>query len=142
MRFCSFFLICYSCFPFCIPTRNKQLVVVLNQAALGVGVNLGSGIVVKTHKKKEAAAGPAKAYKADEQGSEDSQKTDDSDMVETFSDWSILGANLITRGDKGFVVLTPTWANPGQKNNTNNKYNVKQRLTLLSCQGILGCIML
>lgn len=88
-------------------TRNKQLVVVVNQAALGVGVNLGSGIVVKTYKKKEAAADPAKAYKADEQGSEDSQKTDDSDVVETFSDWSILGANLITRGDKGFVVLTP-----------------------------------
>lgn len=89
-------------------TCNKQLVVVVNQAALGVGVDLGSGIVVKTYKKKEAAAGPAKAYKADEQGSEDSQKTDDSDVVETFSDWSILGANLITRGDKGFIVLTPT----------------------------------
>lgn len=89
-------------------TRNKQLVVVVNQAALGVGVDLGSGIVVKTYKKKEAAADPAKAYKADEQGSEDSQKTDDSDVVETFSDWSILGANLITRGDKGFIVLTPT----------------------------------
>lgn len=89
-------------------TRNKQLVVVVNQAALGVGVDLGSGIVVKTYKKKEGAADPAKAYKADEQGSEDSQKTDDSDVVETFSDWSILGANLITRGDKGFVVLTPT----------------------------------
>lgn len=88
-------------------TRNKQLVVVVNQAALGVGVDLGSGIVVKTYKKKGAAADPAKAYKADEQGSEDSQKTDDSDVVETFSDWSILGANLITRGDKGFVVLTP-----------------------------------
>lgn len=89
-------------------TRNKQLVVVVNQAALGVGVNLGSGIVIQTHKKKEAAADPAKAYKADEQGSEDSQKTDDSDVVDTFSDWSILGANLITRGNKGFVVLTPT----------------------------------
>lgn len=88
-------------------TRNKQLVVVVNQAALGLGVDLGSGIVVKTYKKKEATADPAKAYKADEQGSEDSQKTDDSDVVETFSDWSILGANLITRGDKGFVVLTP-----------------------------------
>ena len=89
-------------------TCNKQLVVVVNQAALGVGVDLGSGIVVKTYKKKEAAADPAKAYKADEHGSEDSQKTDDSDVVETFSDWSILGANLITRGDKGFIVLTPT----------------------------------
>lgn len=89
-------------------TRNKQLVVVVNQAALGAGVDLGSGIVVKTYKKKEAAADPAKAYKADEQGSEDSQKTDDSDVVQTFSDWSILGANLITRGNKGFIVLTPT----------------------------------
>lgn len=89
-------------------TRNKQLVVVVNQAALGVGVDLGSGIVVKTYKKKEAAADPAKAYKADEQGSEGSQKTDDFDVVQTFSDWSILGANLITRGDKGFIVLTPT----------------------------------
>lgn len=89
-------------------TRNKQLVVVVNQAALGVGVDLGSGIVVKTYKKKEAADDPAKAYKADEQGSEDSQKTDDSDVVQTFSDWSILGANLITRGNKGFIVLTPT----------------------------------
>lgn len=89
-------------------TRNKQLVVVVNQAALGVGVDLGSGIVVKTYKKKEAAADPAKVYKADEQGSEGSQKTDDSDVVQTFSDWSILGANLITRGDKGFIVLTPT----------------------------------
>lgn len=88
-------------------TRNKQLVVVVNQAALGVGVNLGSGIVIQTHKKKETAADPTKAYKADEQGSEDSQKTDDSDVVDTFSDWSILGANLITRGNKGFVVLTP-----------------------------------
>ncbi len=89
-------------------TRNKQLVVVVNQAALGLGVNAGCGMVVKTHKKKEAAADPTKAYKADEQGTEDSQKTDDSDVVDTFSDWSILGANVITRGNKGFVVLTPT----------------------------------
>lgn len=88
-------------------TRNKQLVVVVNQAALGLGVDVGSGIVVKTYKKKEAAADPTKAYKADEQGTEDSQKTDDSDVVETFSDWSVLGANVITRGNKGFVVLTP-----------------------------------
>lgn len=88
-------------------TCNKQLVVVVNQAALGLGVNLGSGIVVKTYKKKTTATDPAKAYKADEQGSEDSQKEEDSDVVETFSDWSILGANVITRGDLGFVVLTP-----------------------------------
>lgn len=88
-------------------TRNKQLVVVVNQAALGLGVNLGSGIVVKTYKKKTTATDPAKAYKADEQGSEDSQKEEDPDVVETFSDWSILGANVITRGDLGFIVLTP-----------------------------------
>lgn len=88
-------------------THNKQLVVVVNQAALGLGVNLGSGIVVKTYKKKTTATDPAKAYKADEQGSEDSQKEEDSDVVETFSDWSILGANVITRGDLGFIVLTP-----------------------------------
>lgn len=88
-------------------THNKQLVVVVNQAALGLGVNLGSGIVVKTYKKKTTATDPAKAYKADEQGSEDSQKEEDPDVVETFSDWSILGANVITRGDLGFIVLTP-----------------------------------
>lgn len=88
-------------------TPNKQLVVVVNQAALGLGVNLGSGIVVKTYKKKTTATDPAKAYKADEQGSEDSQKEEDPDVVETFSDWSILGANVITRGDLGFIVLTP-----------------------------------
>lgn len=88
-------------------TRNKQLVVVVNQAALGLGVNLVSGIVVKTYKKKTTATDPAKAYKADEQGSEDSQKEEDPDVVETFSDWSILGANVITRGDLGFIVLTP-----------------------------------
>lgn len=88
-------------------TRNKQLVVVLNQAALGLGVDLGSAIVVKTYKKKTTATDPAKSYKADEQGAEDPQKTDDAELVETFSDWSVLGANLITRGDKGFVFLTP-----------------------------------
>ena len=88
-------------------TCNKQLVVVVNQAALGLGVNLGSGIVVKTYKKKTTATDPAKAYKADEQGSEDSQKEEGPDVVETFSDWSILGANVITRGDLGFIVLTP-----------------------------------
>lgn len=89
-------------------TRNKQLVVVVNQAALGLGVNAGCGMVVKTYKKKEAAADPTKAYKADEQGTEDSQKTDDSDVVDTFSDWSILGANVITSGDLGFIFINPT----------------------------------
>lgn len=89
-------------------TRNKQLVVVVNQAALGLGVNAGCGMVVKTYKKKEAAADPTKAYKADEQRTEDSQKTDDSDVVDTFSDWSILGANVITSGDLGFIFINPT----------------------------------
>ena len=89
-------------------TRNKQLVVVVNKEAVGLGLDVAGAIVVKTYKKKEAAADPAKAYKADEQGSEDSQKTDDSDLVDTFDDWSVLGANVITRGDLGFIFINPT----------------------------------
>ena len=89
-------------------TRNKQLVVVVNQAALGVGVDPESGIVVKTYKKKETAADPAKAYKADEQGSEDSQKTDDSDVVQTFSDWVSSAPTSSPVATRGFIVLTPT----------------------------------
>lgn len=89
-------------------TRNKQLVVVVNKKAVGLGLDVAGAIVVKTYKKKAAAADPAKAYKADEQGSEDSQKTDDSDLVDTFDDWSVLGANVITRGDLGFIFIKPT----------------------------------
>lgn len=89
-------------------TRNKQLVVVVNKEAVGLGLDVAGAIVVKTYKKKTAAADPAKAYKADEQGSEDSQKTDDSDLVDTFDDWSVLGANVITSGDLGFIFINPT----------------------------------
>lgn len=89
-------------------TRNKQLVVVVNKEAVGLGLDVAGAIVVKTYKKREAAADPAKAYKADEQESEDSQKTDDSDLVDTFDDWSVLGANVITSGNLGFIFINPT----------------------------------
>lgn len=89
-------------------TRNKQLVVVVNKEAVGLGLDVAGAIVVKTYKKKEAAADPAKAYKADEQATEDTKKKDDSDLVDTFDDWSVLGANVITRGDLGFIFISPT----------------------------------
>lgn len=89
-------------------TRNKQLVVVVNKEAVGLGLDVAGAIVVKTYKKKEAAADPAKAYKADEQATEDTKMKDDSDLVDTFDDWSVLGANVITRGDLGFIFIKPT----------------------------------
>lgn len=89
-------------------THNKQLVVVVNKEAVGLGLDVAGAIVVKTYKKKEAAADPAKAYKADEQTTEDTKKKDDSDLVDTFDDWSVLGANVITRGDLGFIFIKPT----------------------------------
>lgn len=89
-------------------TRNKQLVVVVNKEAVGLGLDVAGAIVVKTYKKKEAAADPAKACKADEQATEDTKKKDDSDLVDTFDDWSVLGANVITRGDLGFIFIKPT----------------------------------
>lgn len=89
-------------------TRNKQLVVVVNKEAVGLGLDVAGAIVVKTYKKKEAAADPAKAYKADEQATEDTKKKDDSDLVDTFDDWSVLDANVITRGDLGFIFIKPT----------------------------------
>lgn len=89
-------------------TRNKQLVVVINKEAVALGLDVAGAIVVKTYKKKEAAADPAKAYKADEQATEDTKKKDDSDLVDTFDDWSVLGANVITRGDLGFIFIKPT----------------------------------
>lgn len=89
-------------------TRNKQLVVVVNKEAVGLGLDVAGAIVVKTYKKKEAAADPAKVYKADEQATEDTKKKEDSDLVDTFDDWSVLGANVITRGDLGFIFINPT----------------------------------
>lgn len=89
-------------------THNKQLVGVVNKEAVGLGLDVAGAIVVKTYKKKEAAADPAKAYKADEQATEDTKKKEDSDLVDTFDDWSVLGANVITRGDLGFIFINPT----------------------------------
>lgn len=65
-------------------TRNKQLVVVINKDAQGVGVSLADAIVVKTY------------------------KTGQDEPVETFDDWSVLGANVITLGDKGYIFINPT----------------------------------
>lgn len=66
-------------------TRNKQLVVVINKDALGVGVSLADAIVVKTY------------------------KTGQDEPIETFDkDWSVLGANVITLGDKGYIFINPT----------------------------------
>ena len=64
-------------------TRNKQLVVVVNKEAFGLGVDVINALVVKTYNKG---------------GKE---------PVETFSDWSILGANVITLGDKGYISINP-----------------------------------
>ena len=64
-------------------TRNKQLVVVVNKEAFGLGVDVINALVVKTYNKG---------------GKE---------PVETFSDWSILGANVITLGDKGYTFINP-----------------------------------
>ena len=64
-------------------TRNQQLVVVVNKEAVGLGVNVASAIVVKTY------------------------KTGVNDAVETYSDWSVLGANVISIGDKGYIFINP-----------------------------------
>lgn len=64
-------------------TRNKQLVVVVNKEAFGLGIDVINALVVKTYNKG---------------GKE---------PVETFSDWSILGANVITLGDKGYIFINP-----------------------------------
>lgn len=63
--------------------RNKQLVVVVNKEAVGLGLDVAGAIVVKTY------------------------KTGVKDPVETFSDWSVLGANVITLGDKGYIFISP-----------------------------------
>lgn len=64
-------------------TRNKQLVVVVDKDVIGVGVKVGSALVVNTYKKGVK------------------------DPVETFSDWSVLGANVITLGNKGYIFINP-----------------------------------
>ena len=64
-------------------TRYKQLVVVVDKKAFGLGVDVINALVVKTYNK----------------GGEK--------PVETFSDWSVLGANVITLGDKGYIFINP-----------------------------------
>lgn len=65
-------------------TRNKQLVVVVNKDVVGLGVDVASAIVVKTYKDGQDAP------------------------VETYDDWSVLGANVISAGDKGYIFINPT----------------------------------
>ena len=65
-------------------TRNKQLVVVVNKEVVGLGLDVAGAIVVKTWK--------------------DGQD----DPVETYDDWSVLGANVISTGDKGYIFINPT----------------------------------
>lgn len=64
-------------------TRNKQLVVVVNKEAVELGLDVAGAIVVKTY------------------------KTGVEEPIETFSDWSVLGANVITLGDKGCIFINP-----------------------------------
>lgn len=64
-------------------TRNKQLVVVVDKKAFGVNADVVNALVVKTFNK----------------GCEK--------PVETFSNWSILGTNILTLGDKGYIFINP-----------------------------------
>lgn len=64
-------------------TKNKQLVIVINKEAAGLGVKLANVMVIKTY------------------------KTGVADPINTYDDWSVLGANIITKGDKGYVFLNP-----------------------------------
>lgn len=63
--------------------RHQQLVIVVNEETAGLGVKLADAMVVKTY------------------------KTGVEDPVETFDDWSVLGANIITLGDYGYIFLDP-----------------------------------
>lgn len=64
-------------------TRNKQLVVVVDKKAFGVNADVVNALVVKTFNKG------------------------DKEPVETFSNWSILGTNILTLGDKGYIFINP-----------------------------------
>lgn len=64
-------------------TRNKQLVVVVDKKAFGLNADVVNALVVRTYNKG---------------GKE---------PVETFSDWSILGTNILTLGDKGYIFINP-----------------------------------
>lgn len=65
-------------------SRHKQLVVVVNKEAVGLGLDVAGALVVKTYKSGQ------------------------DDPVETYDDWSVLGANVISVGDKGYVFINPT----------------------------------
>ncbi len=71
-------------------TKNKQLVIVVDKETAGLGVNLGHAFQVKTYK--------TGIY-------EDDGKTPKA--IETYSDWNVLGTNIITLGDKGYVFINP-----------------------------------
>lgn len=71
-------------------TKNKQLVIVVDKATAGLGVNLAHAFQIKTYK--------SGVYEED-------GKTPKA--IETYSDWSVLGTNIITLGDKGYVFLNP-----------------------------------
>ena len=64
-------------------TRNKQLVVVVDKKAFGLNADVVNALVVKTFNKG------------------------DKESVETFSNWSILGTNILTLGDKGYIFINP-----------------------------------
>ena len=71
-------------------TKNKQLVIVVDKETAGLGVDLASAFQIKTYK--------SGVYEED-------GKTPKA--IETYSDWSVLGTNIITLGDKGYVFLNP-----------------------------------
>lgn len=64
-------------------TRNKQLVVVVDKKAFGLNADVVNALVVKTFNKG------------------------DKEPIETFSNWSILGTNILTLGDKGYIFINP-----------------------------------
>lgn len=64
-------------------TRNKQLVVVVDKKAFGLNADVVNALVVKTF------------------------NMGDKEPVETFSNWSILGTNILTLGDKGYIFINP-----------------------------------
>lgn len=64
-------------------TRNKQLVVVVDKKTFGLNADVVNALVVKTFNKG------------------------DKEPVETFSNWSILGTNILTLGDKGYIFINP-----------------------------------
>jgi len=71
-------------------TKNKQLLIAIDQDDLGLAVTLANAMQVKTYK--------SGVY-------EDDGKTPKA--IETYSDWSVLAANVITRGKMGYVVINP-----------------------------------